>query len=411
MFFLATLRRAFASNLQTIRSSAREREKLSAAGVEHSTIQNYLVWRRGVLLFVVICTVVSTALLTYQTLYETSDHSQILSSIETQLEEYFEEELPSSPDSSIDASGSHEFTNEEEATTTFGEIAYAVESLSWYALPLAAFAAAIFWTRFRITHRVMLIAFVFSFLFPMLLALCPWSWSYTESNDGTLTPTEKRTEAIAYGIAYGVEYLITLLPTVLSLVPGVQRACLRVKTLLPQSVLPGWLLVAASPFYALVLLVMFVAINQVASGPYFFVGMLLLLSAPLFYCIRADIVTRPLTTPESFQSLRIVQVCVSLTTAMAGALLLFFIAGIEVLGLDIVGLSPESSLMHPIDIAQLVLETIGRSMFMTVLGADLLMQMNLSAWRNQKNFFGTEEAVSYGSAMEQMQRVANSTIS
>jgi hypothetical protein len=118
MFFLATLRRAFASNLQTIRSSAREREKLSAAGVEHSTIQNYLVWRRGVLIFVIICTVLSTALLTYQTLYETPDRSQILASIEAQLEEYFEEELPSSPDSSIDASSSHELTNEVESTTS-----------------------------------------------------------------------------------------------------------------------------------------------------------------------------------------------------------------------------------------------------------------------------------------------------
>jgi hypothetical protein len=210
MLILATLQRAFASNLQTVRCSRSESEKLLAAGVEHSTAQKYYAWRRGVLMFVVICTIVSTGLLTYQTFYETSEQQELLQAI------------------------------------------------------------------------------------------------------------------------------------------------------------------------------------------------------PLFYCIRADIVTRPLTTPASFQSLRIVQVCEGITTTIAGALLLLFFAGIEVEGIRLVGLEPASCLLPPLDMAQLVLETIGKSMFMTVLGADLLMRMNLSAWRNLNNFVGTEEAMNYGIAMERMQRVANS---
>ena len=81
-----------------------------------------------------------------------------------------------------------------------------------------------------------------------------------------MTAKQKEAESMAYGIAYGAEYLITLLPTVFSLVPGIQRSCLRVKTLLPQSILPGWFLVAACPFYAMVMLVIFVAANQVAGS-------------------------------------------------------------------------------------------------------------------------------------------------
>jgi hypothetical protein len=52
---------------------------------------------------------------------------------------------------------------------------------------------------------------------------------------------------------------------VLSLIPGVQKACLRVKGLLPQSVLPGWFVVVASTLYGLFLLVIFVAVDQVTT--------------------------------------------------------------------------------------------------------------------------------------------------
>ena len=40
----------------------------------------------------------------------------------------------------------------------------------------------------------------------------------------------------------------------LALVPGLLRGCLRIKSLLPESVLPGWFLAAAAPMQILVLL-------------------------------------------------------------------------------------------------------------------------------------------------------------
>ena len=61
--------------------------------------------------------------------------------------------------------------------------------------------------------------------------------------------------------------LAALLPAVLALIPGVLKGCLRVKTLLPASTLPGWFVVMAAPLYALFLLAVFVGINQVTNDP------------------------------------------------------------------------------------------------------------------------------------------------
>ena len=114
--------------------------------------------------------------------------------------------------------------------------------------------------------------------------------------------------------------MVVLLPTVLSLVPGVQRACLRVKTLVPESMLPGWFLVAAAPFYALFLLVIFIAINQITSEPLLLISMLLLAGAPFIYVFRADVFTRPLMTEADYLRMRRVQQVVSGATALAGLL-------------------------------------------------------------------------------------------
>ena len=54
-----------------------------------------------------------------------------------------------------------------------------------------------------------------------------------------------------------ISVYVTLMPSVLSLIPGVIRACLRIKALIPESVLPGLFLIAAAPLYFLIFLVTF----------------------------------------------------------------------------------------------------------------------------------------------------------
>ena len=193
----------------------------------------------------------------------------------------------------------------------------------------------------------------------------------------------------ADGLVEGLSYLGMLLPAVLSLLPGVQKACVRVKSLLPQATLPGWYLAAASPFYGLFLLVVSVAANQVFGDPLLLAGLLLFIGSSLIFGIRMDVFTRPLVNEKDYRQMFGVQRVAGLMTMAAGVLILIFVQSHDVFGIRLLGLDSKTSLLQPIDLVELFLETIGRAMFMTVLGADFFMRMNLTAWKSTRSFRGS----------------------
>ena len=128
----------------------------------------------------------------------------------------------------------------------------------------------------------------------------PWSWWEA----GPAARPAEPLEMIQERVAWGVYYFAVLSPAVLALVPGVMRACIRVKMLLPGAVLPGWLLVAAAPFNGLLALAAFVSLAQVAPNPLLLAGMLLWLAAPLTYLARAGVFTRPIATAAELRTAR-----------------------------------------------------------------------------------------------------------
>lgn len=305
------------------------------------------------------------------------------------------------------AAATEEEDEAEEPQTAFGQFTDFVQLLSLYALPVAALAAVLVWTRLRLSFGIMVAAFAFAFLTPLVIALCPWSWwGYAEPALSPQAQPLEFVESKLEGMFEAAAYLVTLLPTVLSLVPGVQRACVRVKMLMPQAMLPGWFLVVASPFYALFLLVVFVAVHQVDSHPLFFSGMLLFLLAPLVYAVRADLFTRPISTAEDERRIRSVQRVVGGMTGLAGALLTTYLATREVGGIRLLGFDSKTAVLVPLDVVEFALEVLSRSMFMTALGADLFLRMNLSAWRNTRDFAGSPESARYDCLMGELQRTA-----
>jgi hypothetical protein len=205
------------------------------------------------------------------------------------------------------------------------------------------------------------------------------------------------------GLVWGNYYLVVLSPAVLALVPGLLRACVRVKLLLPESTLPGWLLVAAAPFNGLLVLVVVVALVQVVPSPLLVTGMLLWLAAPLAYLARAGTFTRPLTSPEGLRGLDATQAVAWALLAASTVCLIAYAVTWQALGRRLVGLEPATSLLRPWELARYVLDFLGRSLFVTVLGADLLLRATLSAWRHQREFQQSSQAKRYDQLMERLE--------
>ncbi len=435
MFMISAVTRAFSSNLRKISASESESRRLQAAGISEPTVQAYFLWRYSLAFMVVLATVLSAGLATYRSfedeetqadpLQEQIDHllgkaksklpmaTGLLKVAEGQIAAAKENVAGEEDEDEAEMAAvepekeSPEASEAEERLTPFAQFEKWFELASLYILPVAALAVLCFWTNLRLTFRILVAAWFASFFAPMVFAFCPWEW-YEPASTGP-EPEAFGMESlrlIARDVKGGVEYLVQLLPAVLSLIPGIQKACLRVKMLLPESVLPGWFLVAAAPFYALLLLVIFVGFYQAAGDTILLLGMFLFIAAPFIYIVRADAFTRPLLTEADYQRMRGVQQIIGLVTMAAGALLLYFILTQDLFGIRIIGLDAKKSLLTPLDLVEFGVEIIGRSMFMMLLGADLFMQMNLAAWKNQRDLAASPAAIRYDNAMGALEQVA-----
>ncbi|MDR3403042.1 MAG: hypothetical protein P4L99_11145 [Chthoniobacter sp.] len=428
---LKSLSRAFTSNLGAIAVSPAEQTSLAAEGIAEPTMQRYVLWRRATVLMVVIFTALSALVSTYSTFTEEDQPGLMETFTETALEK-LETIAPAaaklikpSDEKTAPAAEKAEKTDkpetaekaekdekggkdeEEEQLKTMGKIADGMGLLALYALPIAALIVLFLGNRFRLAFRVMVIAFAFSFFAPMLFALCPWSWwGVAEQNVSATENPGPFLKDQAEGIMEAVGILAGLLPSVLSLIPGVQRACLRVKTLLPQALLPGWFIVVASPLYGLFLLVIVIAVDQFTSQPAILIPLALLAAASLTYAVRADAFTRPLLCEADFRRIRGVQRVVGLMTMLAGGTLVAFLATRDVFGIHLVGLDAKTSLMRPIELVEFGMEVLGRSMFVSALGAEFIMRMNLTAWRQGRDLAASETVGAYDGAMEGLQKIA-----
>lgn len=293
--------------------------------------------------------------------------------------------------------------DDEQPKTAFGVFDEYIHEVAFHILAPAALISLLFWARFKLSTNILTTAFAFSFLVPILMTFCPWSWwgePPVKLTDDA--PPLNKVEFIFDAVKEGATYLAALLPTVLSQVPGMQKACLRVKSLLPQATLPGWLLVAVTPFNAFFMLIIFIAINQLFSDPILMTGMLLFIAAPLLYVFRSRVVTAPLVAPEEERRFKSTKQIVGALSAIAGLLILGFLVTREVFGVRLLGTDPKTSLLGPLDIVEFVLEVLGRSMFMTVLGADLVLRMTTAAWKNTRELEASKDAAELDAVTQQL---------
>jgi hypothetical protein len=428
---MKSLSRAFTSNLGAIVVSPGEQAALAAEGITEPTMQRYVLWRRATVLMVVIATALSALVSTYSTFTEEDQPALMETLTETALQKLEAiapaaakfiqpgDEKVAPADEKSEKAGPAEKTDkeekdekggkdeEEEQIKAMGKIADGMHLLSLYALPIAALVVLFLGNRFRLAFRVMVIAFAFSFFAPMLLALCPWSWwGVAEQNISATSNPVLFLKDQAEGLMEAVGILVALMPSVLSLIPGVQRACLRVKTLLPQALLPGWFIVVASPLYGLFLLVVVIAVDQFTGEPAVLIPLALLAAASLTYAVRANAFTRPLLCEADYRRMRGVQRIVGIMTMLAGGILVAFLATREVMGVHLVGLDAKTSLMRPIELVEFGVEVIGRSMFVSALGAEFIVRMSLTAWRQGRDLTASETVKTYEGAMEGLEAVA-----
>ena len=351
--------RAFCWDLRPLSVLPNDQTQLAQHGVTDPTLQRYLCWRRSVL--IISCAPV------------------ILLSIAGMID------IVGGDNSSLSG---------------IGRLWLALNVLLPFAMPIAVIASLLQWSRLKQSRQLIGWGWIISFLGPILLCLLPGTWLF-RLEAATAQDRHTAEELTRYGFATLVFIFLSLqLPVfMISIAFGVQRACLRLKTLLPESTLPGLLLSIFSPVISLVLLPFFVFGAQIASHPFLIIGMVLVMGAPLVYLVRSEWFTRPLQNEADFtQTIRTQEV--SRTMLLAGIALMLLYAWFKIWvlppewvksgdifeklnGKSILGLTDQGSFFQPWDwelIRWLVLEPYGRSLFTTILVADWIMKVNMRLW-------------------------------
>jgi uncharacterized protein DUF4339 len=351
------LGRTFAWNLRNVAVRPDEEVRLIALSVDDPAARCYLAWRRSLLLTVTVTSAITAAIGLCTAL---SEDTKGLSDLGKALQ-------------------------------VFG-------ALSLLVMPVAAGLAARAWMRHRRSRRRLAVGWSISFLLPLLLALVPLNWKLDLSE--AATPEV----AIGFQLLGAIGNYVTLMPTILALIPGVMRGCLRVKFLLPRSMLPGWFLVAATPLWIALFLVMFAIIAQLTSDALLMVGVVALAVAPLLYLRHVALFTRPVSGEATARLMRVqAQVRAVLGVGLVCVGIWLFTG--QVFRRHILGFDEASSFLRPwnLDVFKLPLEFASHSLLTIALVADLMMAMNLGVWLETRSFVGTPEAREYDVTMSEIE--------
>ncbi len=368
-------RRAAAWNLHDIEVAENETKELIRLGVDDEEARRFHAWRRSVLAVTIWGGVIAATLGTLTTLAA----------------------LGAQPDPNQ--------PQQQPQLSELGNFLEIVRVVSLWFIPVFAYRAAKAWAKHKRSRRLLAIGWVVSFATPLLLALIPAHWRYNLEGGGF----DRAQAEASLRLLGAIASYVTLMPAVLALIPGIMRACLRIKVLLPQSILPGWFLVGMAPFWMFLFLVVFVTINQIAGDAMLILGILAITAAPGLYLLHVALITRPISTKEELQKLLAIQKQVRIVLVIGVVFLLIWLFTATVFGKSLVGTDEMTSHMRPwnLDLLAFPIEYATHSLFTMALAADLFMVMNLSVWVHTRQFVASPEAKDYDRRMTEIEEAGS----
>ena len=354
-------RRAAEWNLHDMPITDAESRELVRLGIDDDVARRYHAWRRSLLWIVLVAGVVAAVLGTVSAALE--DHSMY---------------------------------------SELGGFVEVVRVAAFWLIPIYAWRAARCWSRHKRSRRVLAIGWCLSFATPLILALVPVHWRLTL--EGADAGVRAQQEAAARLLGAIAAY-VTLMPAVLALIPGVMRACLRLKVLLPESILTGCFLVGAAPLWTFLFMVVFVTLNQLLGDPLLIIGVLAITCAPLLYLVHAGLFTRPLESEADQKKLLAIQRQVRWILLGGVALLVLWIFTGKFMHMRIIGLDSQTSMLRPwsLELFRFPVDYATHSLFTMALAADLFMAMNLSVWVHTKRFVASPAARDYDRRMTEIE--------
>lgn len=341
--------RAFRGQIDECQPTQAEAKALDNAGIINSKARSYLVWRRS-------CLVVASPFV---------NTSMILGLLN--LRDLF------SDNGSLNALG------------IFVMFLTSIDSIF---LNIGMSVSMHIWSKPNISMKALRLGWIASFVLPLVPALFPLEMLLKKDDIEAIEDgmEDADTFFLVLKLTLALSYAIQLLPAVITFPGGAVRGALRILGLLPNSSLPGWILMVTAPFYSLLVCVALVIVIQVAGNGILFCGTLLLVAAPLVYMVRRRLFVTDKKEDNHEHQLRMTQ---KVSTALTGAglfLLLIWAFTAESRGIRVLGhrKSDDMKFLTYGNGIRMAFEMVGRLLVTIVLFSDIVLAMTICHWRESK---------------------------
>jgi hypothetical protein len=222
--------------------------------------------------------------------------------------------------------------------------------------------AALTWRHPRGSGLLARIGWLVMFLTPLVLAGVP----YTRLMDLSHLPEQAKEQvSTSLGAALALGVFFNVGPRAVALFPGIIRSSLAVKTLLPESSVPGWAVATIAPLYVVFLWVLVTGLLQTQASFFLLGGLACLTLSPLVFVLRRRALIRPQTPHDAAR-------IVTTTKRIAG---IFGTAGFILVAIFLLR-RPQ---IDAFDLLAFISGVLSNVLLLTVVGADALLRVIRSA--------------------------------
>lgn len=329
-FLKISARRAFRLRIEPSEVLPIERRTLEAANppILEASLQAFLAWRRSVL-FLVACALVPLTVIGIGDALRHTDYKAI----------FFVKFAPA-----------------------FAELIFCM--VCWQQLKK--------WAHWRQQRRKLFWGWLIFMITPFIVFIYPLNTFFSELR-GAATSHDKRMALGALGIdgiykqavmpfVFAMIAMLQLAPKAISLMPGLIRSSMVIKLLFPGISAPGWLIVIASPLYALLAYVILIIPYQFTGSGWFIVGVLGIVIGQSLLARAGFRLARPMTEAEALVQIKRVRRYYIIVMVTSGILIII------ALGSLVAKLN-----LRATDVILAVLKFEANVLILTMIGTDLVI--------------------------------------
>lgn len=268
--------------------------------------------------------------------------------------------------------------------TWFGKILIFLPIFAGLALVVGTAGALWHWTDPVLSNRWIMVGWILSLGLPFIPGFVPVD--FILSKELLADPATHQW----YNNFYAMVYMEALVPVYVSIPLGMVRASLRIRGLLPDNGLAGWILMVTLPFKMLLLTLGLAFASQMVGDVKVIVAMTLYMVGPIVYFWNRKLYTDPIAE-DWREKVQRRQAIVRWSGLAALLLLSVWLFTADVYGKSIVGVADgdDDASNDPFytysDVAQKLFEVMGCTFISTLCFADLFLRAAIAHWSSSRN--------------------------